>query len=305
MESQSDTENRVTERDIGSYSDFRGNILSTISKKGSLKILRAAESGLKTGKGKWEEFGLSKRQYYSRLRSLKDSDLIEKVDNEYLQTELGRQVHEILISMKRMAENGDNLDLARSIQESEEALSSEQQKAKEFLERKPFLSDIKLKRTKLMDVITDYEELRNKLVGVIRNAKDEIYFVSDYADHNVIKALTELDEEVDFKALVTKNLISRAGEFLRALWNPQDLKEFTETTQNSIRVYPNLPYSFVLVDGNWVAIEVKNPLIPDKFFLCLILKGEELYKTQKGLFEDLYEGTDNESVSDLIKENIF
>ncbi len=290
---------------IENNSDFREKVLSTISKEGSTHLLKACESGLKPGQNRWEKFDLSKRQYYSRLRSLKNLGLIKKTGGEYVQTELGKQVYEIILNMEKLAENSDTIEFARSIRDRKEVPEEEKEKAREFLNKKPFLSDVKLKRTKLLNVINDYKELRNKLVRMVKNAEEEIYLATNYADHRIIKTLTEIDDSMNYKGIITHNALSQAGEFLRALWNSEDLESFTRISEGSTRVCRSLPYSFILKDGKMIGVEIQNPMIPDKFFLGIILEGEEIYKTFKELFEDLYEGIEENSASEIIKENIF
>ena len=55
-------------------------ILTLISKPDALKILSLAREGLRSKTGTPSEVGLTKKQYYTRLRQLVDLNLVEKME---------------------------------------------------------------------------------------------------------------------------------------------------------------------------------------------------------------------------------
>ncbi|MDE1725923.1 MAG: hypothetical protein KGH89_01500 [Thaumarchaeota archaeon] len=69
------------------------DLLSLISKPDALKIFIATRDGMKSQTSTHSEMGLSKKQYYSRLRHLVKLGLVTKDQNVYRHTMFGRIIY--------------------------------------------------------------------------------------------------------------------------------------------------------------------------------------------------------------------
>lgn len=71
-------------------------IICSLASKENLVLFQMASEGVRYNFFFLEKSGISRKQYYKGLRTLKDAGLIRKFNNSYLHTTLGRLVyHEI------------------------------------------------------------------------------------------------------------------------------------------------------------------------------------------------------------------
>ena len=68
------------------------NVLSVLSKNDALTIFLMANEGIKSELDTPTKIGLTKKQYYTRLKQLVDLGLITKNNESYIQTAFGRVV---------------------------------------------------------------------------------------------------------------------------------------------------------------------------------------------------------------------
>lgn len=69
-------------------------IFSTLSKSDALTIFLLAIKGIKSELDTPTKIGLTKKQYYTRLKQLVDLGLLEKHGDSYTQTTFGRLIYE-------------------------------------------------------------------------------------------------------------------------------------------------------------------------------------------------------------------
>ncbi len=69
-------------------------LLAILSKFDAISLFLLAKNGLKADTDAPKNIGLTRKQYYTRLKQLVDSGLIEKRDGSYFHTTMGSFVHE-------------------------------------------------------------------------------------------------------------------------------------------------------------------------------------------------------------------
>lgn len=101
-------------------------LLSILSRIDTLKLFLLAKNGFKAETDTARKTGLTRKQYYTRLKLLTNSGLIEKRDGSYLHTTMGNFVYEKqLISLLEAIKNAkqmrmiDVLKRARTFSEEE------------------------------------------------------------------------------------------------------------------------------------------------------------------------------------------
>jgi len=70
------------------------DLLSILSKKDALTIFLLAKDGLKAQTDTPQKIGLTRKQYYTRLKQLVDCGLIDKYGDTYQHTTLGAIIHQ-------------------------------------------------------------------------------------------------------------------------------------------------------------------------------------------------------------------
>ena len=68
-------------------------ILSILSKSDALMIFLSARDGLTSELDTPQKIGLTKKQYYTRLKQLVECGLLNKNENKYVHTALGSNVY--------------------------------------------------------------------------------------------------------------------------------------------------------------------------------------------------------------------
>ena len=70
------------------------DVLSVLSKNDALTIFLIAEEGIRSELDTPTKIGLTKKQYYTRLKQLVDLGLVEKHNDSYIQTAFGKVVYQ-------------------------------------------------------------------------------------------------------------------------------------------------------------------------------------------------------------------
>ncbi len=236
-------------------------ILSALSREGSLTILKEASSKLTSKRGTHAELGLTKRQYYSRLRELKNLGVIRKEGEGYVRTEKGDKLYHLASK------------IMNSMNESKEDSS---------------FMNFEGKKIK-SDIVTDHRKSIKKVKTLIESAEDELLIASRYIDHPVLNTIVERSDEIEIKGITRKLTLSDTFELSRAIFPLNRLKKLVEFTRNKGRVVPNLPFSFGVQDKKVSFLEVLDPLHPNEFFFAIVLENEKLSEKLRELFHELYD----------------
>lgn len=244
------------------FTESERKVLSALSREGSLTILKEANSKLTSKRGTHAELGLTKRQYYSRLRELKKLDVIKKEGEGYVRTEKGDRLYQLAKKIMVSMDDSNKEDVSFINVEGKKVRS---------------------------DIITEHRKSIKKIKGLIENAEEEILIASRYIDHPVLNTIVERSDEIEIKGITRKLTISDSFELSRAIFPLNRLKKLIEFTKKKGRVVPNLPFSFGVQDKRVSFLEVLDPLHPNDFFFAIVLENEKLSEELRELFYELYD----------------
>jgi DNA-binding transcriptional ArsR family regulator len=255
-------------------------IFSILSDRISTNIIKSAYSGLRASSTNY--IGkISKKQFYVRLKRLRDAGLIEKRDNFYRTTTLGSLIY-----------NGH-------IKILEDALANFWQlKAIDLLKtrndfpshQKDIVIDEIIKGSNLKDivnathlsgfvVIKDFNRLIVEAIKLLENAQEEIYFATRYHDPHVSSKTFE-----NFAKGVTLHILdgnpepisveNRLNAILRTPPNRETFELVNSMIKSSrfdlkMTKTTTLPASFLVIDGIQVIYETINYANPEQFTVAL------------------------------------
>ena len=253
-------------------------IFSILSDRISLRILKSAYSGLRASSTNYVGT-ISKKQFYVRLKRLREAGLIEKRDCFYRTTTLGSLIY-----------NGH-------IKTLDEALSNFWQlKAIDLLKtRKDFPSHQKdivideiirgsnlkgiVNSTHLsgFTVVKDFNRLIIEVIMLLENAQREIYFATRYHDPHVSSKAFEKFGRGSTLHILDGNPepISVENRLNAILRTPPDRETFelvssmVKSSRFDLRRTTSLPASFLVVDGTQVLYETINYFNPEQFTVAL------------------------------------
>ena len=258
-------------------------ILSSLANEDALKIFQEAKKGITNSSETIKKIGLTQKRYYARLKSLIEAGLVEKTDNRYDLTFLGKIIYEIVCrKLERTLKNRDRIALIDKLNKAE-TLSKEE---KERLLNAISVHDKTIGYSGLLggikpvEVVTSYEDLKKTLLKLVNNAREEILLASRYTDTEFSDAFLKSSlRGVRLHVLDgdKKNLSEKFTILRTLLLNPKTFKiilELLNSTETTVK-YVDLPYSFCIIDRRYVGIEVVNPLTDD-FFIGFLFDNEEI-----------------------------
>ena len=277
-------------------------LLSILSKKDALAIFLLAKDGLKAETDTPQKIGLTRKQYYTRLKQLVDNGLVDKTGDIYSHTTLGTLIHErhlmALLEHVRNVKKMQMVDvLKRTRQFNEEEITN-------------FIGKTNDTLTKVVEkfayIAWKYEDMVTMIVERSQFAKNEILVSTRFLNETIInkvmlRAKSGVHTRVIADSKLIQNYFKEAGEKLnvmdknalervRVVANPW----YPSTIQ---RRYADLPFSFVVFDGKEVAIELVDSTSVPIFKACMLVRDEEVARN----FQEFYSNIWNNAEEDLTK----
>ncbi len=273
------------------------NILGILSKYDALKIFLHSIEGIEADTNASDKLGLTKKQYYTRLKQLVDAGLIEKRQGKYVHTTLGKVIYDKAIRM-----------LFEHVKNSKKLLMIDVLKSSGKFDMDEIykLLQIKTEENKVR-IYMDYNELVDDLSERMNDAKSDVYYATRHFNEVIISKAIELFRRgVNIRVLADKALIDKyVSEYTGGMQlksNNHDLERFKMLTDP---YYPDkfdrkiieVPFSFVVIDGKYVGLELVNSYNPSKFYAGVYVEDEYLARQIKDLFDVLYTNADIVRVS--------
>ncbi|MFL6430730.1 MAG: hypothetical protein ACJ71X_04630 [Nitrososphaeraceae archaeon] len=253
-------------------------IFSILSDRISSNILKSAYSGLRASSTNYIG-NISKKQFYVRLKRLREAGLIEKREAFYRTTTLGSLIY-----------NGHIKTLEDTLLNFWQLKAIDLLKArKDFpLHQKETVVDEIVRGSNLKDivnsthlsgfaVIKDFNRLIIETMKLMENAQKEIYFASRYHDPHVASKTFE-----KFAKGVTLHILdgnpepisveNRLNAILRTPPNRETFELINNMIKSSrfdLKKATTLPASFLVVDGIQVIYETINYANPEQFTVAL------------------------------------
>lgn len=255
-------------------------VLTILSKYDALKIFLQGVEGIEAETSAPEKIGLTKKQYYTRLKQLVDAGLIEKSKGKYVQTTLGKIIYEkalqLLFEQVRNAKKLQMLDVLKS-------------SGKFDIDEIYRLLSIKVDEDNAK-IFTDYGELTNMLVEKVSNASNSVLYAARFFNERIINEIIEVRKRgVDVKMVMDRMLIEEQRE--KAVKERMMVTTVPFYPENVDRKITDVPFSFMIIDGKETCIELVNANNPERFYAAVHISDGNIAKQMIGLFEMLYAGT--------------
>jgi predicted transcriptional regulator len=244
-----------------------GKVLSTASNIDALKIFSAAQQGIISSTDTIKELNLTQKRYYTHLKNLLESGLIEKVDNVYKQTTLGKICGKLADALQSALDSKERLELIDrvkkvqniSVEETEEIMQA-------ILKDTNFVSGERLTDilgpVKMSDT---WEKVVDDVVKYLNNAEESVYFATPYMDSNVIDCAFKASQrgvKLNFLTSNKDQITNGIKMMFKTLFtHPRALKNLFQLFNSpklQIRCV-ELPYTFIVVDNKYAMVEVVKP----------------------------------------------
>jgi predicted transcriptional regulator len=263
-------------------------VFATLSDKQSVEILNAVSTGLpSSSQGIRSQ---TKKQYYSRLKRLVDIGLIEKRQSIYKLTSFGSIVYENhLKTMEKMIPNYwqiKSFDILKS--RNDFPVEQKDRIINKFVETTGLKGVINATHLSGFSVVKRFDDLVVEILKVLDNAEKEVYFATRYHDPHVSsKVFEKLAKGVTVHILDGNaeqiTVENRLAAILRTPPNRQTaemVKNIARSSRFDLMRLPELPQSFMVVDGIQVVYETINFINPEQFSIA-ISKYDDAYMAQR------------------------
>jgi len=268
-------------------------VFSAASSIDALKIFYTANEGIESSTRTIEKLGLTQKRYYTNLKRLIDTGLVEKVDGKYVHTTFGKITYKLIEALKGALDQKDKLDLIDRILKTKNLSIEETEEIMRAL-----LKDVNLipdgRITDILGsirIIESWEKVVQEIIKYIDKAEEEVLFACRYYDMHILEAcLTAAQRQVKVHYLVDKELkVSRMTQmFLSFLFtNHYEQNDFSDKSPFKVK-YVNLPYSFLVIDGEYSMVEVSTPLSRN-FSFAFLFHNKKISERLSQCFSELWE----------------
>ena len=264
------------------------DVFALLGDKQSVEILTASYAGLQsTSNGIGHQ---TKKQYYVRLKRLVDLGLIEKHQSIYKLTSFGSIVYENhLKTLNKIVPNYWQIKSIDVLKSRDDFPPEQKEKImNEYIETTGLKSIVNTTQLSSFSVVKQFDDLIVEVLKVMDNAEKEIYFATRYHDPHVSSKVFE-----KFSKGVTIHILdgnpdqisveSRLAAIIRTPPNRETaemVKKITRSPRFDLKRLPELPLSFMVVDGIQVVYDTINFINPEQFTNA-ISKYDDTYTSKR------------------------
>jgi len=264
------------------------DVFALLGDKQSVEILTACYAGLQsTSNGIGHQ---TKKQYYVRLKRLVDLGLIEKHQSIYKLTSFGSIVYENhLKTLDKIVPNYWQIKSIDVLKSRDDFPPEQKEKImNEYIDTTGLKSIVNTTQLSSFSVAKQFDDLIVEVLKVMDNAEKEIYFATRYHDPHVSSKVFE-----KFSKGVTIHILdgnpdqisveSRLAAIIRTPPNRETaemVKKITRSPRFDLKRLPELPLSFMVVDGIQVVYDTINFINPEQFTNA-ISKYDDTYTAKR------------------------
>ncbi|HKU32490.1 MAG TPA: hypothetical protein VJR22_01425 [Candidatus Nitrosotalea sp.] len=276
------------------------DVLSILSKLDALEIFVMSKNGLKSELDTPQKIGLTKKQYYTRLKQLYDLDLIAKKGNTYVHTSFGDLIyHEHIVGFLDTISNLKEFEMIDVLKKSSKFNNNE---ISDFLSRispgkHTEFAAPKARKTIIIDA---FDNMISKALEMIEFSQDEIFIASRFTNDLIINSvLKKATSGVKVRILADTNTVK---EFFNN--SGKSISKQDKNTDERINVvanpfypsnierrYVDIPFSLLIVDNNAVGMEIVDNYNPKKFMLSVYVEDHSFAEQIKTSFNKWWENS--------------
>jgi predicted transcriptional regulator len=273
----------------------------------------SAKNGLMAEASSPERTGLSKKVYYTSLKQLINTGLVEKSEGKYIHTTFGSVIYQgHIIGLIEQLRNKKQMEMIDTLKHSDQFSESD---IKSFVDK--IIGGINSSSEDTgskIEIVLTYEDMVSAILERTELAKNEILLASRYFNEIIINnILRKAKSGINVKVVAEKTLVDQFFE--------QNSKQLQVNDKNAIERknvvgnpwYPgnvsrrvaNVPFSMTLFDRSDVAIELINANEPRSFHGAIFIRDEKTCRRMLDYYQKLWDSGlshDNNTNTELITE---
>ncbi|MDG7042112.1 MAG: hypothetical protein JRN22_03585 [Nitrososphaerota archaeon] len=249
---------------------------------------------------------VTKRRFYIHLNMLKRAGLISKVGPKtYGLSPLGSFVYAYESNIWRAIGQSDEFDLYMEIGNR---LNGHSTPARYIKANTMFLKSLErsigLANMEPIKVFRDQDSLTLELFQAFKGAKLHIDIATRIVEHRLITMKEAAERGVRVRILTDVSAEGfRINSFAKIAANPATFKAFRDFIKlpNVALRMGSVTYSFILVDGVDIGVEIPNPLSPQDFLFGMRFKSATMSEEYESKFEEMWSKASKDEFEDMIK----
>jgi len=267
---------------------YSEDVFAILGDKHSIEILNAASTGLHSSSNGMDS--QTKKQYYVRLKRLVDMGIIEKHQSIYKLTSFGSIIFENHVkTMDKIIPNYweiKSFDILKN--RNDFPVEQKEKIINEYVETTGLKGVINTTQLSSFSVANRFDDLIVEVLKVLDNAEKEVYFATRYHDpHISTKVFEKIGKGVTIHILDGNpeqiTVESRLAAIIRTPPNRETaelVKKIVKSPRFDLKRLPDLPQSFMVVDGIQVVYDTVNFINPEQFTIA-ISKYDDAYMAQQ------------------------
>lgn len=271
------------------------DIMAVLSKSDALTIFLMANEGIKSDLDTPAKIGLTRKQYYTRLKQLVDLGLLTKSNESYTHTAFGRLVYQKhVIGITNHIKNSKYLEMVDALKTNSKF---NDQDIMEFISKIDPQANIELETSqKTSTIISSFDEMTIKVLEIMEFAQKEIFLISRFTNELIINTMIKKARlGVNVKVLADTALVQ--GFFEKegpVKVNDKNKDERITVVANPYyptpmsRKYVDVPFCVLIVDNKHVGIEIVDSYHPDKFKMAVFTTDSNLATGLHSFFDTLW-----------------
>jgi predicted transcriptional regulator len=284
-------------------------LLGILSKKDALTIFLLSKDGLKAEADTPQKIGLTRKQYYTRLKQLVDNGLIDKAGDVYMHTTLGTFVYKKhLLEMLGHVRNAKQMEMVDTLKRTKQFSEDD---ITDFVGK---ITGASLQTSVIPQVrfSTSYEQMVSDVIEQIQFCKSEILLASRFQNDLIINnLLRKAGSGVNVKLIVDKEIIRNYARNTEEKLRVNDrnsierlmvaLNPHYPVAPNMIRKLSNIPFCVLIIDRERVGVEIIDRLESDKFKYVFFVKDKAFAEEVRKIFETFWTNAEEDNVGTLQK----
>ncbi len=282
-------------------------VFNILSKPDAMTIFLLAKKGLEAETDASHKIGLTRKQYYTRLKQLVDLALIERIEGKYYHTTIGSLIYD-----KHVVELSNTLAYKKELKIIDVLKRSSEFSTNEITK---FLEKVAGERRGLRcEFIWSWNDMVNTLIDRVAYAEEEILLASRFYEEKIIHAI--IKKNINTKVIVDTGLVKRyIKEYAEHIKSINHLNEklsmisnpWHESNKKVERRFTYLPYSIIVIDEKECAIELVDATNLEQFYGCILIRDEYISKDIRYRFNNLWSISSNniEPYLESIKNEIY
>jgi len=268
-------------------------VLSSLANEDALRIFVEAEKGIESSTQAITKLNLTQKRYYVSLKRLIEAGLVEKRENAYVQTILGRLCFKMGETLLNAVTQRDQLALADKLMKSNMLSSKEKEEVLGAISQKGLLGTATLADViHEVKMITDYDYFMSEVIKLLECAEESAYLAANKVDLRVTDSLLKaMNRGVRVLTLTLETGLSESLDILKMILTPGSVKVIRDllgSRELNARVTEKLSFSFVIVDGELGVIELPHPTKRD-FYVAFEFRNAFFCQKLIDAFTSVYE----------------